>query len=123
VIRIYLEANPPRDPLQGNEEWHGKKGRRDGGRERFWGIRTTGPRPTYLEGARRAEGRQLRHSPGVQHVHAVALDEGPQHGRRAGSASHDSAFHGLEPVFVVLAHIVQEAKPHRGDAGGDRDLR
>ena len=74
-----------------------------------------------LELAQRAQGRQLRHAPGVDHLHAVVVLERADHGRRAGRAADHGALEAAE-VQVVLLHVVEQAQPHGGHAGAEGDL-
>jgi hypothetical protein len=74
-----------------------------------------------LERAGRAERAHLGHSPGVQHLHAVAFLEGLHHRGRACRAADDGAAHGAE-LQVVRLDVGEQALPDRRHAGRDRDV-
>ncbi len=73
-----------------------------------------------LERADRAERAHLGHSPGVQHLHVVALLERLHHRRRARRAADDRAAHGAESQIVRL-DVGEQPLPDGRHAGRDGD--
>ena len=73
-----------------------------------------------LQRAQRAQRRHLGHAPGMQHLDAVLLLEGVDHGRRAGRAADHGALQGRE-LQVVGLHVAQHHLPDGGHAGREGD--
>ena len=75
---------------------------------------------SHVEFRQRAERRHLGHAPCMDHLHAVVVLEGAQHGRRTGRAADHRAIERRE-AHARLLHIVEQAKPHGRHAGRIRD--
>ena len=78
-------------------------------------------RQLRLDRADGAERAHLGHAPGVEHLNAVILFEGLDHGARAGRAADHDAFQ-IRKLAAGLFQMLQQQQPDRRHGAGAGDL-